>query len=221
MFDKRKNRLSIILYRYRDVIDYNNIKDLKLKQSVLSHLHGKIHMKKLYLDNAPLYFRINQSKLKPINGYKYKWELENQEEFIRESEWFKNEIYPLIIYDNAQDLIKETGICNKDIYYQLFGEDRSFNEFDLGQIYFIRFNENCCVPKILMFIFSYYGAVNLERIFQLVDKYYPVKYSKKDLQRKIVHQLYKWRRRGLLYNQGLKFSGKKKFFIDMLYGKII
>jgi len=218
MFEKRKNKLSIILYKYKDIVDYRSIKDDKLRYCVFAQLRGKLHMKKLFLDNAPLYFRVHK-KLKPIHGFLREWTLENQEEFIQQSEWFKQEVFPLVVYDIIKE-VNDMGIFDKTLYAPLFQDDKSLTEFDLGQIYFTQFAERDCVSKILVFIFSYYGAVSLDKIFELVNKYYPVKYDKTELKRKVVLQLYKWRRKGYLFNQNLKFSGKKKFFVDAIGGKI-
>ena len=214
-----KNELSAILYKYKDVANYEDIKNVKLKYSVKAHLNGKLHMDKLYLDNAPVDFRWQHNKMENINGFLYKWSVKNQEDFISNSEWFKTEIRPLIVYDYTNNVNKYADI-EKSLFDSLFGNDIDATEFS-GQFLFTNIEEERCLPCVLMFVLLYWNEVDLNKIFELVKRYYPVKYSKNNLDGKIVLQLVRWRRKGYLFCRDLRFSAKKKFFVEFLkeYGK--
>lgn len=214
MFDKTKNELSIILHKYRKIIDYDNIENNKLRYSVKAHLNGKLHMKTLYLDNVPTPIRWNPKQLEHIDGQKYRWNITNQEEFISNSDWFKTEIKPLIAYDYAKNSNKFADF-SKEIYTNLFGNDNLDDPFH-GQFLFSNVPKEKCLRTVLAFVLLYHHNIELNKLLKLVYFYYPVKHKDKDVERNTILLLTKWHRAGYLICNNLKFTARKRFFVKFL-----
>jgi hypothetical protein len=107
MFEKKENKLSCILFKYRNNIDFNSICDIKLKNCVKAQLSGNIHFSNsIYVDNLPRYFLMNRKNFKKlmfIEEHKVCWRLEEQEDFIVNSDWYITTIRPLEVFDENQD----------------------------------------------------------------------------------------------------------------------
>ena len=83
---------------------------------------------------------------------------------------------------------------------------------------FSRFDEEKCLSYVLAFVLLYWNNIELERIFELVDTFYPIKWKNNEpnLKRKILLLLVKWHRKGYLFCKDLKFCPKMKFFTSFV-----
>ena len=201
MFNKYKNELSLILYKYKDYIDYNSIKNDKLRYSIKAQLNGKLHMKRLYLDNMPSVLKHKLHKLEYISKYKYKWGLKEQETFIKESDWYKETIIPLIIYDEDKT----------ESYKRIF--PNNITQFELGQLRFTRYNQKDCIFYILAYLFFYNKKLYIEQIFNMVEKLYPIRYKRKYYRKEdVLLNLVKLAKSGCISCYDLTFSANEMFF---------